>query len=85
MPYEPNTDQLPARQDRARRERGRYLDRAERACVFKQKHTQASAGHEARRLQALGEDRARAYECPNPGCRCRDRRAWHVGRTRRGE
>lgn len=82
MAYLPGTNVLPARQDRAKRERGRYLSRTERRCLFKQKHSQASAEHEARRLQGLGEDRAKAYECPNRDCQLADgRHAWHVGRT----
>ena len=85
MTYHPGTDQLPARQIRSRDERGHYLNRTERACVFKQQHTRASAEHEARRLQGLGEDRARAYECSNPACmRDNGDRAWHVGRTKKG-
>lgn len=79
--YIPGTDMLPARQDRALKELGRYMTKDERACMFKQKHTQASAEHEARRLKGIGEDRAKAYECPRRECRLDDgRRSWHVGR-----
>lgn len=63
-----------ARQRRAKVERGRYLTRQERSCVFKRRHVERTALAEARRLQQLGEDRATAYLC---ACGW-----WHVGKRK---
>lgn len=82
MAYIVGTDELPDRQARSLADRGRYMTRSERACWGKHKHTQQSAEHEARRLKGIGEDRAKAYECPLR-CRLEDGRiAWHVGRKK---
>lgn len=70
-------DELPARQEKAKAELGRYLTRRERACLFKSRHTERSAQREARRLLAKGETRIRAYQCPL------DPTHWHVGRIKR--
>jgi hypothetical protein len=67
---------IPSRQVQAKKELGRYLTRKERACSFKVRHDKQSALTEAQRLQAKGETRIRAYQCPvNPN-------HWHVGRTK---
>lgn len=66
---------LPLRQLQALDERGRYLNRRERQCVYKVRHSHASAQREVARLQALGESRIRAYVCDQ----CEQ---WHVGRLK---
>ena len=68
----PPCNDLPARQVKALEERGRYLNRRERQCVYKVPHTHASALREAERLHAKGETRIAAYVCD----RCE---RWHVG------
>lgn len=66
---------LPARQQHALEATGRYMNRKERQCINKRKHSRTSALKEQDRLRALGEERIRAYHCPQ----CQ---RWHTGRIK---